>query len=299
MDNLPALPTLFAAMLAAAGLASAVLLVFSLRKNSGVGRLARYARRSELPVPADAEAALTARTRRERIVESSAALVGIALSGVVLLTPLGRSPLFPLAVFLPLVLLTVQLAGTALALRDQLFTPDARAPRVARSERVSTTDYVGKPRRVLTLLLAVLDVSVAAWVLVAWARGVIAHPEVAIAVLIVAALAALLTIAIPLVEAAVLARPQAASTPLELAWADVFRSGALNGIRLSAALMCAAALLLSASALVPSAEHSVSWPVSLFVFAQVALSRVYPIAGAPLPRKLFPNGIRVPAASIA
>ena len=299
MENPETLPMFYAAMLTLLGLAFAVLLGFALRTISGVDRLARYARRSGLPVPTDGEGALTARTRRERIAESSAALVGIALSAAVLLTPLGRSPLFPLAVFLPLLLLTMQLSATTLALRDQLFAPPPAAPRVARMARMTTTDFVGAPRRALSLALAVLAACGAAWVVIASAKGVLPHPEVMPAVLVVSSVAVLLTITLPAFDGAVLARPQAASTPLELAWADVFRSSALNGTRLSAALFCFAALLLSASALVPSPGPSASWPLSLFVFGQIALSRIYPTAGARLPRKLFPNGIRVAAGSTA
>ncbi len=299
MENPETLPTLYAAMLTLMGLVLAILLVVALRKDSGVDRLARYARRSGLPIPTDGESALTARARREKIAESSAALVGVALSGALLLTPLGRSPLYPLAVFLPVLLLTVQLSATTLALRDQLFAPGAAAPRIARMARVTTTDYVGAPRRVLNLVLAALAVCGAAWVTIASAHGVLAHPEVVTAVLVVTSVAALITIAVPVLDAAVLARPQAASTPLELAWADVFRSSTLNGTRLSAALFCYAALLLAASALVPSPGQSASWPLSLFVFGQVALAQIYPTAGARLPRKLFPHGIRVAAGSTA
>lgn len=299
MSEIETMRIYFAVILIAVGVGCLVALILARRPDSGASRLRAFAERSELPVPASEESALKRRMRREKIVELSSLIVACALNGVALASPLGLSPLYPITIFLPVLLVVSLLGRTALALREQLFAPPDDEPRIARSRDVRPADYLAPPQRVITWVLAGLALALSTWAIVASTRSMTPQPEVVIAVAVVASVVVGASIAVPFLESAILSRSQRASTPLELAWDDAFRTAAMNAARLSASMLSFIALILATIALFLSSSYAASWPLTLVVIAQVILSRVYPTTGAPLPRRLFPQGIHVAAGSTA
>lgn len=287
----------FAAVLIAVGVGCLVALILALRPDGGARRLKAYAQRAELPVPQASETALLGRMRRAKIVEMSSALAACAISGAILATPFGATALFPLTVLLPVVLVTTLLGSTALALREQLFSPTPDEPRVARAQVVRGADYLDGWQRAVTWVLAALATAGLVWVAIDCLRGVAPHPEAAPVMVAMTVVALGSVLAAPFVEAAIARRPQPAATPLELAWDDALRTSAMHATRFSAGVLCVTSVLLSSLVLLPNPGSPATWPLSLVVIAQVVLSRVYPTTGSPLPRRLFPQGIHVAAGS--
>lgn len=289
----PTLRTVFAVMLGALFIAFAVMLVLAARPRSGERPLLRYAERCGLPVPAASAGDLEARMRRRRLVEAIGALVGISLAAILFAGPLGSEPLYPLAVLFPVFLVSNLIAETVITLREQLFHPRTDTPRLARPRAVGAADYIGPAARALPWIMAALVVAMAVWTTLGAGA-----PSLHLAAALVSALAVTVCLSIPVWDRAILARSQPATTPLELAWADALRADALNAVRSAAVALCVVAATLSVSVLL-SAGDLVGWPLTLVNLAYLVVQRVYPTRGAPVPRGLFPDGIRVPAGSAA
>lgn len=288
-----------AIILVGVAIAFSVVLLVSRRASSGDRRLARFADRAGLPVPAHGAYALRVRLRQSATYEAVGALIGVAVAGAILATPIGLSPVFPLAVFLPIVGLSVALSSTIVALRRSLFIPASGTPRVARSHVVTPADYVDPFPRALLWVLSSMTVLAAGALAVAWIRGGVQWPEFAAAATLVAIIAVGLCAATPALDRAVLARPQPATSPLELAWDDAFRMATLNSLRLSATILCVVALFLVGLTWWTSPDDPLGWAPTLINVAILVLSLIYPTNGAPLRKRLFPQGIHVAAGSTA
>jgi hypothetical protein len=299
MSDIETMRQFSAILLVCVAIAVTIVLLVSRRASSGDRRLARFAERAGLPVPADGADALRARLRQSATYEAVGALVGIAAAGALLSTPIGISPVFPLAVFLPIVGLSIALSSTVVALRHSVFIPTTGTPRIARSHVVKPADYVDRVPRALVWVLSSMTLVAAGALVVAWIRVGVRWPEFALAAVAVAVIALALCAATPALDRAVLARPQAATMPLELAWDDAFRMATLNSIRRSGTILCVVALFLVGLTLWTNPDDPLGWTPALINLAMFVLSYVYPTTGAPLPRRLFPQGIHITAGSTA
>lgn len=290
----------FGALLALIAAGFAIAAVVGARSPAGGQRsLARFAERAGLPVPMTSVRALEDSMRRRRTTESAAIAGAAGLSGVLLLTPLGLSPMFPLAVFLPVLLVTTLVTTTSAALHERLSAPSLGMPRVARSRRTTVRDYLAAVPRTLTWVLAAGAAVGGVWVLWELVRGGVARPSLAALAIVVAALALVTSIVLPLLEGRILARPQPVGSELELAWDDALRLAALNGCRQSAAILSIAAVALAVAVAFSGDDNVAGWCFTISVMAQLPLSAVYPAAGAFLPHRLYPHGIHVPVGSTA
>lgn len=270
------------------------------RPGISLRALGRFAERSRLPVPTASAAALEAYMRRSKIVEYVVLSVASAACLLLLLTPLGETPLYPLAVFVPVLLFATMLSATAVAVREHLFRPPLGAPRIARSRATSARDYLGTVRWVLPWTLTVGAVAAGAWAAWMLARDAAVRPEFAVTALVIAAVAILAAASLPRLDAAILGRPQPAGSELELAWDDALRLSALNACRQSVTVLSLAAVALAVVAAATSgAEDVPGWGFTLFLWTQLPLAFVYPTAGSPLRRQLHPQGIHVPLGSAA
>ncbi|MBN9177054.1 MAG: hypothetical protein J0I43_06765 [Microbacterium sp.] len=278
-------------------IAFVVVLVVAARPRAGERGLLKFSERSGLPIPVASADHLRARVRRGTIADAVGGLVGIGLAGVLIATPLGTSVLFPLAVVLPVVGVSVMLAGTGAAVRHSLFTPSTGAPRIARSHVTTPADYLPTIPRVLAWVVAGAGLIAGCVLVLVWARAGVPRPEFAVAAVIVAVVALGSSAAIPALDRAILSRPQPATTPLELAWDDEFRASTLSAVRQSSTTLGVVALFLIGLALSTSSDRALGWGPVFINLAMLVLSRIYPTNGVPLPRPLFPNGIRVAAGS--
>lgn len=300
MSDPSALRILFGVLLAGATVAFAVATVLSAtRPTTALRALGRFADRSRLPVPAASADALKAYMRRSKVVEFAGLTVGCAVCIVLLASPLGTSPVYPIAVFAPVLLLAAMVSATVVALRERLFRPPLGSPRVARSRATTARDYLGPGRWILPWVLAGAAGAAGVWAAWMLARGAASRPEVAVIMLVIAALAVGTAIGLPRLDAAILGRPQPAGSELELAWDDALRASAVNACRQSATVLAIAAIALAVVTVVAGADGVPAWAFTLFLWAQLPIAFVYPTAGAPLRRQLHPQGIHVPLGSAA
>lgn len=159
----------------------------------------------------------------------SGALAGTVVAAVLLyLNPSWASSSTPLLLALPLILVGMTLGGVIVTLRDSLFPQQADAPRLARPSTPVLADYVNARRRKTPVVLLIAALAAAAAGTGLALTGSIAATAFANSAagpaLIVAIIAVL---GAHILSARVLASPQPASTPLELAWDDALRANTL------------------------------------------------------------------------
>ncbi|EPD83572.1 hypothetical protein HMPREF1529_02954 [Microbacterium sp. oral taxon 186 str. F0373] len=265
--------------------------------SAGQRALARFAERSGLPVPVESAAALEAYIRRSKLVDYIALSAAGAAAGLLLMTPLGLTTIYLLAVLVPVVIVIMIIAAWCSPLHERPFSPAQRAPRIARSRVTTVGDYLNRFPRSLTWVL--MGLAIASGVCGGWAlaTGGVARADMAAIGIVVSAVAIVTGVVLPHFEAAILRRPQPASSELELAWDDALRVTALNAGRQSAAALCIAAALITSVTVFTGVDDDAGWAASVFVLIHMGLTYVYPTQGAPIPRRLYPDGIHVPAGS--
>lgn len=270
-----------------------------LRPAAGQRALARFAERAGLPVPASSVGALERSMKRRSVIELGGVSVALGAGGLLLLLPWGTVSAFPLAVFVPVIVAATLLTTMSVALHGHLSVPSLGEPRVARSRVTTARDYLGSIPRAVTWALAAIAVGSGGWTLWSLAHHSTARGDVAVLALVVSGLAIAAAAALPLLDARMLARPQPVGSELELAWDDALRLAALNGCRLCAGVLALLAGTLASATAISGGDEIPGWIFTLFVVVQLPLATVYPTTGAPVPRRLHPHGIHVPAGSTA
>lgn len=290
--------TLNGGVLAGMGLVAIVFLIAT--RSSEYGSIVAYRMSVRARLPFGSEAvAVSVRRRARALVRGNmwGLLIVVGIACIIFAsTPLSSSPQFLWIVTVLIFLGVLTASALVVTLRERLFAPSPTAARVARVQIVGIRDYLGPwLRRTPDLLLVAALIVSAALALTQIVRGV----DMLAATLSYASLALgiVLFVGTRIMERAVLAQPQPASSTLELAWDDLFRTDTLNTLRMSAAAGMWLSLGLSATLLVVSwlaAAHDMQSVAGLFPWWGVpAIQLVYLFAQGRLPSALYPDHLSV------
>lgn len=274
------------AMLAALFVALAVSLAAIARPKKRDRAVTEFARRSGLEL--DNEAVIA--SVRRRIVSLSVArylgaLIGLTLTAVlILIVPAWRTSQMVLLIGAPLLLLGLTLGAVIVTLRDSLFTQKSDAPRLARSTVPVAADYVDTRRRLaptimlgVAVLLGLVGVGLAASGMPA---GRAYLGSAAVPLLLVALCAWAMG---QLLSRRVLARPQPASTTLELRWDDALRADTLLNLAQFVSIVCWVSVVASVYGIVQGVDltGSVNSIVTqMFTWGMLISSLDYALRGA-------------------
>lgn len=294
-----------------------VFLIITARSGWGESRAYQTSMRAKLPFGSDAvHQSVRERLRRETRVNMWGLLASVLVVGVLFITtPIASSP-FAIWILTLLVVVVVLASGTLIGqLRERLFSPAPEAPRVARLVALTTRDYLGAWRTLTPVVLLIAAGAATAVVTVTAALG-----YTPLEVLLATAGALVFAVAVAttsrFLERRVLAQPQPASDTLELAWDDLFRTDALNSIRMSTAMAAwlplgiAAAMLLSllidggialfAPSPPPYSVPDIGDLMALFPWWGIpALQVMYSLGGGKLSAPLYPAFLRTPVGAPA
>lgn len=275
------------------GVLAGCYLAWALLPSSSERRALRWSENADLPLQESPIAdRIVARLRRDAITAAAGAAVGVALCALALLSPVGKDPNFPITFLLPSMLTVSALVSAAVGVRAHLFAPDPLSRRVARPRALTSADYLGFTRRTLWLATAILSLCA-----VIWASWLLLHPApsftpgLAVAALVIGLLG---VGGVPLVnrfERALLERAQPASTPIELAWDDLFRIATLHSVRIA----CAAPGVTSAALLLAAITGDRFLASQIIVWSLLALQLVFPTTSPGLPTRLRPRLQSAPA----
>lgn len=250
-------------------------------------RALRWSENADLPLQESPTAdRIIARLRRNAITDAAGAVTGIALGALVLLTPVGENPDFPITFLLPIALSVSVLFSAIVGVRAHLFDPDTCSRRVARTRALTSADYLGSPRRALWMASAIVSLCAAiaaSWLLLHPTASFL--PSLAVASLIIGLLGAS---SVPLVhrfERMLLERAQPASTPVELAWDDLFRVSILHSVRAASAALGA----IGAALVVASIAGDRFLASQIIVWTLIGLQLVFPTTSPVLPARLRPR----------
>jgi len=204
-------------------------------------------------------AAVTRRLRRTDTSVAVGALVGIAVAALAFF---ARPPV-PLSTFifvvaLPIILIGITFFPVTLALRDQLYTPEEHAPRVARVQQLSMRDYLSPMRLwsapLFTLLAAVLTILGG----VLAVTGMINSSRFFHGLAPIALLVAIVTLGAGAWAARmVVGKNQSATDSLELAWSDAMRAETLRILWQFVTIIAWLAVVLAALGILAALEQPI------------------------------------------
>ncbi len=272
-------------------LGSGLALVYSSRVDAAYRRASRWADRTELPLLDETDPLwppLIAYFRRSGIADAVGLLAGSLLTVPFLFTPLGENPLFILIVFVPALMLTAAVTAVGVGVREQLFSPAADEPRIARTRALRTADYLGPVRIWCGRILMVGGLTLLVTLGVTWVRTPAqVESGTGRAAIVIGVLALVGSVLFPIVERAILARSQPASTPLQMAWNDAVRAGVLATVRYMGAVLWLTVILVTIQSL--WGYSSAVPPTSYAGLTMVALGQFYPMSGFRLRPALRPR----------
>lgn len=274
-------------LVALSGMLAGCFLAWALLPSRSERRALRWSENADLPLQESPIAdRIVARLRQDAITAATGAAVGVALGALGLLSPVGKDPDFPITFLLPIMLTVSALVSAAVGVRAPLFAPDPLSRRVARTRALTSADYLGVTRRAIWLATAILSLCAAigaSWLLLHPSPSF--TPGLAVAALVIGLLG---VSGVPLVhrfERMLLERAQPASTPIELAWDDLFRISTLHSVRIA----CAAPGVISAALVVTAITGDRFLASQIIVWSLLALQLVFPTTSPGLPARLRPR----------
>lgn len=188
------------------------------------------------------------------------------------------------------VMIAVVIADAFIVVRRPVFTPEPGAPRVAHVRALRAVDYLGRGRIALPWILALGAAVMTAAAVVA--STVARNTPLQLAFLLGGVIGSVVALgactALPLLDRRILASPQRASTPVDLAWDDVVRTASMNTVRLAVSSIGLFAAACTISAYIPAHGGWSGLPFIVASWLQLALGRVLPADGRGLAADLRP-----------